>query len=59
MNWSNLSDQFIVIATKDMCAYIYTTVDGQLHHKVSGHTNTLQSALFSANDQLLYTLGVD
>jgi len=49
----------VVIATKDMCAYIYSTIDGQLHHKISGHANTLQSAQFSADDSHLYTLGVD
>ena len=48
-----------MVAGKDRHALVFSAVSGQQALKLEGHNSQIQSAVFSADDRKIFTIGTD
>ena len=59
LNWTNSTDDWLVAGGKDRHAIVFSSRTGKQAIKLDGHSQTIQSAVFSADDKHVFTLSVD
>ena len=59
LNWTNTDDSWIVTGGVDKVARIWDTKTAKPVCEMVGHTDKIQSALFTSDDKLVVTLSVD
>jgi WD40 repeat protein len=59
LNWSNTDDRWVITAGADSTARIWDTKTGKLVVALEKHNDIVQSAIFTADDSRVVTVGTD